>query len=84
MGIRATAAGDWDYGKDNAKINVPEQTAVDLVRRVLDEGVDVSYSYRMQADHGVTHHARTLTPSDAQNFLLFIVLPRCSSSYCES
>ena len=54
VGIRATAAGDWDYGKDNAKINVPEETALNLVRRVLDEGVDVAYSYRMQADHGVT------------------------------
>ena len=54
VGIRATAAGDWDYGKDNNHINVPEDTAIDLVRRVLDEGVDVAYSYRMQADHGVT------------------------------
>jgi len=54
VGIRAQAAGDWDYGKDNARINVPEETAVALVRRVLDEGVDAAYSYRMQADHGVT------------------------------
>lgn len=54
VGIRATAAGDWDYGKDNDKMNVPEDTAIALVRRVLDEGVDVAYSYRMQADHGVT------------------------------
>ncbi|MGE8684318.1 MAG: 3-carboxyethylcatechol 2,3-dioxygenase [Acinetobacter sp.] len=54
VGIRAKAAGDWDYGKDNDHINVPEETAVNLVRRVLDEGVDVAYSYRMQADHGVT------------------------------
>ena len=54
VGIRAKAAGDWDYGKDNDHINVPEDTALGLVRRVLDEGVDVAYSYRMQADHGVT------------------------------
>ena len=54
VGIRAKAAGDWDYGKDNDHINVPEETAISLVRRVLDEGVDVAYSYRMQADHGVT------------------------------
>ncbi|MCJ8511315.1 3-carboxyethylcatechol 2,3-dioxygenase [Acinetobacter lwoffii] len=54
VGIRAKAAGDWDYGKDNDHINVPEETALNLVRRVLDEGVDVAYSYRMQADHGVT------------------------------
>lgn len=54
VGIRATAAGDWSYGAENNKINVPEETALNLVRRVLDEGVDVAYSYRMQADHGVT------------------------------
>ncbi|WP_374574720.1 3-carboxyethylcatechol 2,3-dioxygenase [Acinetobacter sp.] len=54
VGIRAQAAGDWDYGKDNARINVPEETALHLVRRVLNEGVDAAYSYRMQADHGVT------------------------------
>lgn len=52
VGIRATAAGDWDYGP--GKIDVPEATALDLVRQVLDEGVDIAYSYRMQADHGVT------------------------------
>lgn len=54
VGIRATAAGDWDYGKEHPELNVPEATALQLVRRVLDEGVDVAYSYRMQADHGVT------------------------------
>ena len=54
VGIRATAAGDWNYGAENNNINVPEETALHLVRRVLDEGVDVAYSYRMQADHGVT------------------------------
>ena len=54
VGIRATAAGDWDYGKAHPELNVPEATALQLVHRVLDEGVDVAYSYRMQADHGVT------------------------------
>ncbi|QDK98927.1 3-carboxyethylcatechol 2,3-dioxygenase [Acinetobacter tandoii] len=54
VGIRATAAGDWDYGKSHPELNVPEAIALQLVRRVLDEGVDVAYSYRMQADHGVT------------------------------
>ena len=54
VGIRATAAGDWDYGKAHPELNVPEATALQLVRRVLEEGVDVAYSYRMQADHGVT------------------------------
>jgi len=54
VGVRAKAAGDWDYGKDNDHLNVPQNTALALVHRVLDEGVDVAYSYRMQADHGVT------------------------------
>ncbi len=54
VGIRATAAGDWDYGKDNDQLNVPEDKALTMVRHVLDYGVDVAYSYRMQADHGVT------------------------------
>lgn len=52
VGIRANAAGDWNYGP--GKINVPEDVALNLIRSVLDEGVDVAYSYRMQADHGVT------------------------------
>jgi len=52
VGVRATAAGDWNYGP--GELNVPENTALSLIRRVLDEGVDVAYSYRMQADHGVT------------------------------
>ena len=52
VGIRATAAGDWNYGP--AELNVPEERSKDLIRQVLDEGVDVAYSYRMQADHGVT------------------------------
>lgn len=52
VGIRATAAGDWNYGP--GKINVPEERSKDLICHVLNEGVDVAYSFRMQADHGVT------------------------------
>ena len=51
-GIRAQAAGDWDYGP--GELQVPEATALDLVRSVLEQGVDLAYSYRMQADHGMT------------------------------
>ncbi len=66
VGIRATAAGDWDYGKDNNRIDVPEDKALGLVRRVFDEGVDVAYSYRMQADHGVTQPLHFLCDGQAQ------------------
>ncbi len=51
-GIRASAAGDWNYGP--GQLNVPEPTAIAMVQQVLDAGVDLAYSYQMQADHGVT------------------------------
>lgn len=51
-GIRASAAGDWNYGP--GQLNVPEPTAIAMVQQVLDTGVDLAYSYQMQADHGVT------------------------------
>jgi 2,3-dihydroxyphenylpropionate 1,2-dioxygenase len=35
--------------------------ALDLVRHVQNEGVDVAYSYRMQADHGFTQPLALLT-----------------------
>jgi 2,3-dihydroxyphenylpropionate 1,2-dioxygenase len=52
LGIRARGAGDWDYSTD--PLDVPEDVALDLVRFVQDQGVDLAYSYRMQADHGFT------------------------------
>lgn len=52
VGVRAKGAGDWDYSSD--PLNVPEALALDLVRHVQNEGVDLAYSYRMQADHGFT------------------------------
>lgn len=51
IGVRATAVGDWGYG---GNLDVPEETALNMVRHVLNEGVDTAYSYRMQADHGIT------------------------------
>lgn len=52
LGVRARGAGDWDYSTD--PLNVPEELALELVRFVQDAGVDLPYSYRMQADHGFT------------------------------
>ncbi|HFP7023012.1 TPA: 3-carboxyethylcatechol 2,3-dioxygenase [Acinetobacter baumannii] len=52
VGVRAAAAGDWNYGP--GELNVPEDTAKQLIRSVLDDGIDIAYSYRMQADHGLT------------------------------
>ncbi|MEJ1969428.1 MAG: 3-carboxyethylcatechol 2,3-dioxygenase [Rhizomicrobium sp.] len=50
VGIRATAIGDYDIGTGD--FDVPEALALDCVRAVLADDVDIAMSYRMQADHG--------------------------------
>lgn len=50
IGVRATAIGDYDIGSGD--FNVPEDLALDCIRSVHADGVDVSVSYKMQADHG--------------------------------
>lgn len=50
VGVRATAIGDYDIGSGD--YNVPEELAVDCIRALHGDGVDVGMSYRMQADHG--------------------------------
>lgn len=52
VGVRAQAAGDWNYGP--APLDVPEDQSLGLIEHCLDHGIDLSYSYRMQADHGFT------------------------------
>ena len=52
LGVRAQGAGDWDYS--SARLPVPEALALDLLRFVQGQGVDLACSYRMQADHGFT------------------------------
>lgn len=59
LGVRARGAGDWDYWAD--ELPVPEALALDLIRHVQNEGVDLAYSYRMQADHGFTQPLALLT-----------------------
>lgn len=50
IGVRATAIGDYGIGEGD--FDVPEALALDCVRSVHADGVDVALSYRMQADHG--------------------------------
>ena len=50
IGIRATSIGDYDIG--GGEFNVPEDLALDCVRALHAADVDVSLSYRLQADHG--------------------------------
>lgn len=64
IGLRAKCAGDWDIGE--GPLNVPEKLALELVEAVQAEDVDVSYSYRMQADHGFTQPLELLAGSVAR------------------
>lgn len=59
IGVRATAIGDYDIGSGD--FDVPEALALDCIRSVLDDGVDVAMSYRMQADHGFAQALVLLT-----------------------
>ena len=83
VGIRARAAGDWDYGKDNDHIDVPEDKALALIRRVLDEGVDVAYSYRMQADHGVTQPLHFLCEGKLDRYPTITILLMALQHRCQ-
>jgi len=64
IGLRAACAGDWDIG--SGPLPVPEALALDLVKAVQAEDVDIAYSYRMQADHGFTQPLELLTGSVAR------------------
>lgn len=61
IGVRATAIGDYDIG--SGAFDVPEPLALDCIRSVLADGVDVAMSYRMQADHGFAQALVMLTGS---------------------
>ncbi|MBK6413923.1 3-carboxyethylcatechol 2,3-dioxygenase [Sphingopyxis sp.] len=50
VGIRAEAIGDYDIG--SGSFDVPEALALDCIRALHADDVDVAMSYRMQADHG--------------------------------
>jgi len=50
VGVRASAIGDYDIG--GGDFNVPEDLALDCVRFLHANDIDMALSYRMQADHG--------------------------------
>ena len=52
LGLRAKAAEDWSIGR--GPLDIPEDTAFDMVQAVMNDGIDLAYSYRMTVDHGFT------------------------------
>lgn len=48
------AEGIGDYGSQAGPLNVPEDTADELARHLLESGIDVAVSRKMEVDHGAT------------------------------
>ncbi len=50
IGTQAYAIGD--FGTASGNLSVPSELAIQAVQKVMDAGVDVSLSHKMQVDHG--------------------------------
>lgn len=59
IGVDASAIGD--FKSLAGPLSVPKEIALDCARHVLDSGVDVAVSYRMQVDHGFAQALEVLT-----------------------
>lgn len=59
IGVEARAIGDFNSAA--GALAVPKETALDCAKHVLDKGVDVAVSYRMQVDHGFAQALEVLT-----------------------
>lgn len=59
LGIEANAVGD--YGTAAGPLNVPHALAESCAAAVVDAGIDLAVSYRMQVDHGFAQPLQELT-----------------------
>ncbi len=59
LGVEADAIGD--FKSLAGPLRVPKQLALDAARDVLNSGVDLAVSYRMQVDHGCAQALEVLT-----------------------
>ncbi|WP_436643087.1 3-carboxyethylcatechol 2,3-dioxygenase [Microbaculum sp. FT89] len=59
VGIQATSIGD--FGTAAGKLSIPEDTAMDLSRSILDDGIDTAISYKMEVDHGAVQPVEILS-----------------------
>lgn len=62
--VLATAAESVaDYGTLPGPLSIPRDLALDLDRAILEAGVDIALSHRLQVDHGCTQTLQELTGS---------------------
>jgi 2,3-dihydroxyphenylpropionate 1,2-dioxygenase len=59
VGVEGTSVGD--YGTVAGKLDIPETLALDCASSVLQVGVDVAISYRMNVDHGAVQPVELLS-----------------------
>jgi 2,3-dihydroxyphenylpropionate 1,2-dioxygenase len=59
LGVQAQAIGD--FKSLAGPLPVPKEIALECARYVLDSGVDLAVSYRMQVDHGFAQALEVLT-----------------------
>lgn len=59
LGVQAQAIGD--FKSLAGPLSVPKELALRYAKHVLDSGVDLSVSYRMQVDHGFAQALEVLT-----------------------
>lgn len=61
LGMAATSVGD--YATPPGPLQVPRALAEQCARAVVDDGIDLAFSYRMQVDHGFAQTLVELTGS---------------------
>ncbi|OCQ51009.1 2,3-dihydroxyphenylpropionate/2,3-dihydroxicinnamic acid 1,2-dioxygenase [Photorhabdus australis subsp. thailandensis] len=76
VGVRANAVEDWDIGK--GPLNVPENTAKELISALYNAGIDVAQSWRMQVDHGFTQPLMLLC-QDLQRYPTIPIFINCTA-----
>lgn len=59
MGMAANSVGD--YSTPVGALNVPQAMAESCAASVIESGIDLAFSYRMQVDHGFTQSLIELT-----------------------
>lgn len=76
VGAAAESIGDWNTR--SGLLDVPEQTAVELSRHLLHEGIDVALSYRMKVDHGFVQFWES-TVGDASSLPMIPIFVNCAA-----
>jgi len=76
--IGLAAKGTRDYGLELSDLNVPKELALECVRSLHRQDIDVSVSYEMKVDHGITIPLLKLT-SSLDHYSVLPVFVNCAA-----